>query len=80
MSASATLVFLVPLVTAIASAHLAGHWWAEESFDSLGRWQAGGGLVGLIVGVVAARGLIRYLLRRECEPLNHQIEETQVDR
>ena len=57
---SVTAVFLLPLATAIGGAYLLGHWGADASFGSLGRWQTGGAVAGLLLGV----GLARLLLVR----------------
>ena len=58
---SAVAVFILPLVGAIAGGHLAGSAWAENSFGSVGRWQSGGILAGLLVGVVLAKLLLKCM-------------------
>ena len=54
-------VFLLPLIVAIGGAYAAGHWWADASFASLGRWQTGGAVVGLLVGVGLAKLLLGWM-------------------
>ena len=54
----AVVVFILPLLTAISGAHLAGRWCPGESFGEVGRWQAVGTLIGLLVGA----GLAKLLL------------------
>lgn len=51
----AITVFLLPMVTAIGGAHLSASWWAQATVESVNRWQAGGALAGLAVGVMMAK-------------------------
>lgn len=57
------LVFIVPLVTAIVAAHLAGQWNTKLSGTALGWWQCGGGVAGFFVGVALARAALWFLRR-----------------
>lgn len=59
---SAMLAFVLPLMTAMAGAYLAGQCVSPSSVGSLGRWQALGMAGGLVMGVILAKlllGLIR---------------------
>ena len=51
---AAMAVFLLPLATGIGGGFVAGQWLAEPSVGSLGRWQAGGMVGGLALGVFLA--------------------------
>lgn len=57
------LVFLVPPVTAIGGAYLAGHSWTGPSQLWLGLVQLGGAVAGFFVGVGLAR-LVLWTCRR----------------
>lgn len=61
---SAMLVFLLPLLTGIAGAFVAGRWSAASSPGSLDRWQMSGMFVGLLLGVLVAR-LLLSLIRQD---------------
>lgn len=52
------VVFILPLLSAILVAFVAGKWFAEETASSLARWQVGGLLVGMAAGVGLAKLLI----------------------
>ena len=60
----AMVVFLLPLLTAIGGAYVAGHWWAGDSPGSLARWQTAGAVVGGLVGVGMAKLLLVLRRRR----------------
>ncbi|MCK4340518.1 MAG: hypothetical protein KAY37_02195 [Phycisphaerae bacterium] len=56
------MVFIVPPLTAIGGAYLAGKW-ADPSEAALGYWQTGGAVVGFFVGVGLAK-LVFWTRRR----------------
>ncbi|UCD29136.1 MAG: hypothetical protein JSV03_01230 [Planctomycetota bacterium] len=64
LAAAAGVVFLLPMLIAIAGAYLAGELWAQESFASLGWWQTGGAFAGFILGVIAAKLLLAAITGR----------------
>jgi hypothetical protein len=57
-------VFLLPLLTGIAGAFLAGHFGAGRTPTSTGWWQFLGMIAGLILGVTLAKLVVR-LCRQE---------------
>ena len=57
-------VFILPLVTAILTAFAAGEWFAADTAASLARWQTGGLLGGLALGVGLAKLLIFVATRQ----------------
>jgi hypothetical protein len=61
---SAVAVFILPIVTAVAGAWLSGAWWGAATRISQSLWQAGGAVVGLAVGIGAAKTLVLLMERR----------------
>jgi hypothetical protein len=57
------LAFILPLVTAIGGAFLAGRWLAGPVQQLLGVWQTGGAIVGFVAGVGLAK-LVFWVRRR----------------
>jgi hypothetical protein len=57
------MVFLLPLVTGIAGAHLTGWWLAQNSAVALSLWQIMGLLGGVGVGVMLARCFVTLTRR-----------------
>lgn len=57
-------VFILPLIMAIVTAFAAGTWFATDSAASLARWQIGGLLAGMAVGVALAKLLIFVATRK----------------
>jgi hypothetical protein len=66
---AAMVVFLMPPATAIGGAYLAGRFFAERTYESLGQWQTAGAIIGLAIGTALARVLIGLLPQNEkcCE-------------
>ena len=59
---TAGAVFLLPLLSAMLLAQWAANHFASRGDAQVSGWQALGGAVGLIVGVLLAKGLLRILL------------------
>ena len=66
---AAVVVFLMPLVFAIAGAWLAGGRPAGKSFAVSAGWQRAGAAIGLVVGVVTARWLVHRLWAKRGDAL-----------
>jgi hypothetical protein len=66
---AAVVVFLMPLVFAIAGAWLAGGRPAGKSFAVSAGWQMAGAAIGLVVGVVTARWLVHRLWAKRGDAL-----------
>ena len=64
---SCLAVFIFPILTAVTGAWLAGARWGGSTSVSQGLWQVGGALVGVVVGVGAAKLLIRVMARRRAD-------------
>ncbi|UCF33486.1 MAG: hypothetical protein JSV78_14240 [Phycisphaerales bacterium] len=62
---AAVVVFLMPPATAIGGAYLAGRFFAERTYESLGQWQTAGAMIGLAIGAALARLLIGLLPQNE---------------
>lgn len=65
MVSAAMVVFLVPPATAMGGAYLAGRFFAERTYESLGHWQTAGAMIGLAIGTALARLLIGLLPKNE---------------
>ena len=64
---SVIVVFILPLLTSITGAYLAGKWSSQDSGQSLAGWQAAGMLAGLAAGIGTAKLL---LLKTQSENKN----------